>query len=224
MTLTDRAVLEVSAFDRTGAFELRGDYAPTRELTHDYLVGGRGQVVSELYAQASDVDPTDILPDADFARRAGFFLDAGAGRNAFTLTAEVGVGDGDLLWGDGSSSADEANAYDAEGDVSPVTKRDVLLQWLAEGRSDSGGQLRLHIGEWCDATYADEAGVFGEPIPVALLNVRAERAPDDASVVTYTFEFERVAVVPDAVDALTEDLTDAAQEAVDTVGDEIPDW
>ncbi|PHQ47214.1 hypothetical protein DJ68_03025 [Halorubrum sp. C3] len=222
--LTERAILTVSAFDRTGVFELKGDYEPTRELTHSYLVGGSGQALGELYSQSSDLDPTGILPDADFDRRAGFFLDAGAGRDAFTLTATVGVGDEDLRWGDGSSAAGEVTAYDAAGDVSPTTKRDVLYQWLREGRSDSGGQLQLHIGEWTDGSYSNEAGVFGEPIPVALISVRAERVPDDSTVVTYTFEFERVAEVPNTVDETIDDFTDAAGDAVDELGGLIPEF
>ena len=224
MPLYNKAVLEVSAFNRTGAFALRGDYTPTRELTKSFLVGGRGQVLSTLYQQSSELDPTGILPETDIDRRAGFFLDAGGGRDAFTLTAAVGVGDDDLRWGDGSSAADETNEYDAAGETSPVAKRDVLFQWLKEGRSDSGGQLKLHIGEWTDGSYSSNAGVYGEPIPVALLNVRAERQPDDASVVTYTFEFERVAVVPDAVDAFVDDFSDAAGKAVDGLGDLVPEW
>lgn len=224
MTLTDRVVLEVSAFNRTGVFAFRGDLEPTRELTHDYLVGGRGQVLSELYSQASDIDPTDILPDADTPRRAGYHVDAGAGVSSFTITATVGTGDGDLPWGDGSSDVGDANAYDAAGDVAPKTKRDILFRWLAEGRSDSGGQMQLHTGEWTDGSYSDQAGVYGEPVPVALLNVRAEKKPDDSSVVTYTLEFERTAKIPDVVDSFVDDSTTAAENAVDELGDTIPDW
>jgi hypothetical protein len=222
MPLYDRTVLEVSAFDRTGVFEMR-EHEPGRELTHDYLVGGRGQVLSELYAQASDLDPTDILPDADPPRRAGYFVDAGGGRNQFTISATVGVGDDDLQWGDGSSAAGEANQYDATGDVKPVAKRDVLFRWLAEARSDSGSQVQLYTGEWSDGTYADTAGVFEQPKPVALLSVRAEKPKDDSAVVPYTFEFEEVAPVPD-VDELTEDLTEAADQAVAELGDIIDDF
>lgn len=222
MPLHDRAVLEVSAFDRTGVFEFR-EHEPNRELTHDYLVGGRGQVLSELYAQASDVDATEILPDANPPRRAGYFVDAGAGRNQFTMSATVGAGDGDLRWGDGSSAAGSANQYDAAGEVNPITKRDVLLRWLAEGRSDSGAQVKLYTGEWADGTYADAAGVFGRPKPVALLSVRAEKATDDPAVVRYTFEFEEVAPVPDKVDELANDFTQIAEDVVAELGDVVSD-
>lgn len=223
MPLTDRFVLTVDAFDRTGVFEFRA-HDPTRELTHDHLVGGSGQLLSELYDQASDVDPTDILPDAEINRRAGYFLDAGGGRNQFTMTADVGRGDEDLQWGDGSSADGEATAYDAAGDVAPETKRDVLFRYLAEGRADSAGQLRLYTGEWSDGTYATEAGLYGEPKPVALLSVRAEKPRDESAFVTYTFEFEQVALVPDFVDAAVEDLSEAADDAVDAAGDLVPDW
>jgi len=222
MPLYDRAVLEVSAFDRTASFEMR-EHEPNRELTHDYLVGGRGQVLSELYAQATDVDPTDILPDADPPRRAGYFVDAGGGRNQFTVSATVGVGDEDLKWGDASSADGEANQYDATGAVNSVAKRDVLFRWLAEARSDSGGQLQLYTGEWSDGTYADAPGVFGKPKPVALLSVTAEKPKDDPAVVPYTFEFEEVAPVPD-IDELTEDFTEAAEQAVGELGGLIPDY
>ncbi|WP_233565422.1 hypothetical protein [Halorubrum sp. Atlit-26R] len=179
-------------------------------------------MISELYAQASDLDPTDILPDADPPRRAGYFVDAGGGRNQFTISATVGVGDEDLQWGDGSSPAGEANQYDATGDVNPAAKRDVLFRWLAEARSDSGGQVHLYTGEWSTGEYADTAGVFGEPKPVALLSVRAEKPKDDPAVVPYTFEFEEVAPVPN-IDELTEDLTDAAEQAVSELGNLISD-
>ena len=220
--LTDRFVLELDAFDRTAAFEFRGDFAPTRELTHEYLVGGRGDVLSTLYQQASDLDPTDILPDTEIPRRAGFFLDAGGGRSTFQYTANVGVGDEDLQWGDGSSADGEANQYDATGDVNPAAKRDVLFRWLAEARMDSGGQALLYTGEWSDGTYADTPGVFGEPKPVALNEMSAEKPKDDPAVVPYTFEFEEVAPVPD-IDELTEDFTDAAEQAVTELGDLISD-
>ena len=224
MPLYDRVVVEVEAFGRTGAFAFRGDLNPTRSLTKDYLVGGRGQVVSELYNQASDLDLGSILPDADLDRRAGFFLDAGAGSDQFQLSAEVGAGDEDLPWGDGSSPAGTVSEYDAAGDVHPIGKRDVLFRWLSQSRSDSGGQVKLYTGEWTDGTYADTAGVFGEPIPVALLEIRSEKPADQNSAVTYTMELEQVALVPDAVDEAVDDLSDAAQDAVDAVGDLIPDF
>jgi hypothetical protein len=87
---------------------------------------------------------------------------------------------------------------------------------------DSGGQALLHTGEWCDDTYAAEPGVFGEPVPVALLSVNAEKPKDDSAVAKYTFEFERVAPVPN-IDELTEDFTEAAEQAVDELGDLISD-
>lgn len=222
MPLYNRTVLEISAFDRTGTFEFR-EHEPNRELTHDYLVGGRGQILSELYAQATGLDPTDILPDADPPRRAGYFVDAGGGRNQFTISATVGKGDEDLQWGDGSSTAGDANKYDATGDVDPVAKRDVLFRWLAEARSDSGGQVKLYTGEWSDGTYADTPGVFRRPKPVALISIRAEKAKDDAAVVPYTFEFEEVAPVPDA-DELVDDFTQAAEDAVNELGDTLSDY
>ncbi|RLM81286.1 hypothetical protein DVK05_09830 [Halorubrum sp. Atlit-8R] len=222
--LTDRFVLELDAFDRTATFEFRGDFTPTRELNINHLVGGRGDVISTLYQQASDLDPTDILPDTEIPRRAGFFLDAGGGRSTFQYTANVGVGDDDLQWGDESSAAGEANQYDATGDVDPVVKRDVLFRWLAEVRSDSSGKARLYTGAWTDGTYADSPGVYGEPLPVALLSARAEKQPDDSSVVSYTFEFERVARVPGAVDEVTEDFSEAADDAVNQLGDLVPDF
>jgi len=99
----------------------------------------------------------------------------------------------------------------------------VLFRWLAEARTDSGGQLLLYTGEWSDGTYASEAGVYNEPIPVALLSVRTESSTDDPSVVSYTFEMEKTTIVPD-VDELIDDFTDAAATAVDQLGDVINDY
>ncbi|KDS91603.1 hypothetical protein FK85_00320 [Halorubrum saccharovorum] len=222
MSLHNKFTLEVQAFDRTGVFSFR-EHEPNRELTHDYLVGGQGQVIGSLYSQASNIDPTDILPDADLDRRAGFHLDAGAGKSAFNYTGRVGAGDEDLRWGDGSSDPGDTTAYDAAGEVPPEAKRDVLYRWLAEARTDSGGQLLLYTGEWSDGTYADEPGVFGEPVPVALLSVRSEKSTDDPAVMSYTFEMEKTTEVPD-VDELVDDFTEAAGDAVDQLGDALDNY
>ena len=221
--LTDRVVLTIDAFDRTAAFEFR-DHSPTREISRSFLVGGRGSVISELYAQSTDLDPTDILPDFENERRASFFLDAGGGQSAITIQADVGKGDKDLRWGDESSAAGEATAYDAEGDVHPHSKRDVLLRYLSQARTDSGAQAAIHIGEWTDGSFSESAGVYGEPIPVAIGEVRAESPKDEPSTVSYTIECIRTQPVPDAVDEAVDDLSEAAQKAVDAVGDLIPDF
>jgi len=221
MPLHQRAVLEIDAFNRTGVFEFRTDLDPTRELTHNHLVGGRGQILSELYRQVADRDPSDILPDDLTDRRAGFYVDAGAGMNKVTLSASVGRSDDDLRWGDGSSTGDSATAYDAEGAVSKFTKRAVLFRWLT-ARADSGGQMRLYTGEWSDGTHADSAGVYGEPIPVALQSVRAP-APADEPDISYTIELVKVSTVAD-IDEAVDDFTEAATEAVETVGDAIEDY
>ena len=174
-----------------------------------------------MYRQLTDADPSEILPDTDLDRRSGFWLDAGAGSNRFQYTAAVGQSDDSLRWGDGSSAPGSATPYDAAGDVSALTKRDVLYRWLT-ARADSGGQMRLYTGEWSDGTYADSAGVYGEPIPVALLSVRTDAPPDEPDV-TYTFEFAKVSTVPD-IDAAVEDFTEGAADAVDAVGDMIEEY
>jgi hypothetical protein len=222
MPLHNKAVIEIDAFDRTGVFEFR-EHEPNRELTHDYLVGGRGQILTELYAQASDIAPNDILPDSALTRRAGYYLDAGAGANRFPFTARVGRGDEDLRWGDGSSASGSANKYDAEGEVAPSTKRDVLTRWLAKARTDSGGQMRLYFGEWSDGTHASTPGVYGEPKTVVLISLRTDVPTDEPSTVQYTFEMEETTPVPDGVNETIDDFSDAASNAVDELGDIVSD-
>ena len=221
--LADRVVLTISAFGRTAAFEFR-DHSPTREISREFLVGNRGAVVSTLYEQATDIDPTEILPEIDNERRAGFHLDAGGGRSVVTIQADVGAGDDGLRWGDGSSAAEDATPYDAAGDVHPHSKRDVLLRYLSQARTDSGAQADLHIGEWTDGSFSESAGVYGEPIPVAIGEVRAESPKDEPSTVSYTIECIRTQPVPDAVDEAVDDLSAAAQDAVDAVGELVPDY
>lgn len=222
MTLHSTAVLEVNAFDRTGVFEFK-EFEPSREIERDFLVGGRGQVLSTLYEQSTELDPTGILPEIENERRAGYHVDAGGGRSLWTLQAKAGTGDEELQWGDGSSVGGEANQYDATGDVPARTKRDIFFRYLSQARTDSGGQAFLYTSEWTDGTYAGSAGVYGEPIPVAVLSARAESPKDEPGVSTYSLELVRTRVVPD-VDELTEDLSEAAETAADELGDLIPDY
>ena len=220
MSLQNRAILEIDGGSdvyegEAAVFEFRDIDSSREEIEPDHLIGGSGQVLSELYDQLSERDPTDLIPDrADLDRRAGYYVDGGAGRDSWTLSFEAGLDEADR-WGDGSSDVSDptdVTRTDAQGSR-PSAKRDVLLQWIAQNRVDSSGQARLYVSEWADGTHADEPGAFGEPIPVAILSASAEVSTE--TTLEGTLEVVRVSVFPD--------LTGAAEDLVDELGDLIPD-
>lgn len=222
MSLQNRAILEIDGAgdyaDRTGVFVLREDLDDTETIEPTHLVGNRGQYISELYEQATGLDPTDILPESDQPRRAGYHLDGGAGEDEWTISGTTAAGDPDEQWGDGSTDpddADDVSSFDATG-CHPTAKRDILGAWIAQNRIDSGGQARLYRGEWSDGTYADEPGAFNEPITVAVQNAQLQRESGDSSAASITIELVRTTSVPD--------ITDQAEDIVDAVGDFITDW
>ena len=219
MTLRNRAILEIDGvgpYDGTGVFEFRDIDSASRELDTNFLVGASGQVLSELYDQVSDIDPTDILPDSDsLDRRAGYHVDAGAGTDQWTISFTAGL-DPEQRWGDGSTDPDDPGDIaitDAQGSR-PVVKRDVLAGWLAQNLADSRGQMRLHIAEHTDGSYSDEAGLFGEAVPVVLSSVRVEVSTE--TTLDGTLELTRTTTVPD--------LAGSAEDVVDAVGDIISDF
>lgn len=222
MTLTDRAVLEIDGnlgvYDGvTAAFHIREDLEDIEELTHDHLIGNRGQIVSEVYDQVTDVAGLTEGP-SQRNRRSGYHLDGGAGTDIWTLTGLSSVDDPDEQWGDGSTDSNDPadkSPLDATG-CSPTTKRDVLGAWLAQNRIDSTTPARLYRGEWSTGKYADSAGVFDRPIPVIVQETRLQRSADDPTVTEVSLTLVRTSKLTN--------LDDTAEEIVDELGSLIPDY
>ena len=217
--LANRAILEIDGvgpYEGTGVFEFRDINTDAREIDPDHLIGGSGQVIAELYDQITGIDPTDVLPESEsLDRRAGYHLDGGAGRDQVTLSFEAGL-DPDDRWGDGSTDPDDPTDVaitDAQG-CRPALKRGVLMGYLAQNLIDSRGQARLYIAGHADGTYADEPGVYGEPMTVVLSSIRVEISTE--TTLDATLELTRTTEIPD--------IGDAAGDVVDAVGDLIPDY
>lgn len=168
MTLTGNAYVEIEA-DTNATFQLKIGYDNQSQASKSYLMGERGQYLREIVNQT----PGTGSFDAD--RRTGFWLDGGAGDWQETFNFQVGVGGEDIQWGDSSGSRDQSGVTktDASGtEVEGISRKNVLDYWLAKSKSDSGGDTRIHFGEWTDGTITHISGVssaaFGQPMPVAV--------------------------------------------------------
>lgn len=200
MTLNNVAVLEVDGADgNTGVFEMHIDLQIRGNLNKTYILGDRGDLVTE---------GIDALPDFLFGsfgggnRRSGFWIDAGTGDITWQLSFTTGKGS-DVTWGDGQGGTGPGNVTqtDASGaDVGPHARQQVMLWWLSQTRTDSFGQGRLHVGEWTDGSYDDfdgesrvsaDAGAFGMPLPVIVSEVELTNEPDDPSAATGSITFRR---------------------------------
>lgn len=205
MPLTDRAVLELdhADADRTGEFHLLG-VEPTEQLERSSLFGNRGQIITQL----SDVAP--LVPTLG-EEAAGYTIDAGAGEDLLTLSFEGGPGRDDLdsQWGDGSGGTGQANAtrWDAT-DADAITKAQILKWWARTSRTDSRNAARLYWGEWSDGTYADQAGIFDEPIDVVVRSVALTKSRDDPAVFEGTVEVIRTGSFPSFPDGDIVDVLD----------------
>mgnify|MGYP000527792715 CR=1 FL=1 len=222
MPLEDRAVLEIDGNlgpyeGKTGVFVLREDLEDTEETSISHIAGNRGQYLSELYDQITDVSELIEGPEQR-DRRAGYHIDGGAGEDVWTLTGVTSVDDPDEQWGTGDTDPNDPSditQLDGTG-CSPTAKRDILGAWIAQNRVDSSTPGRLYRGEWADGTYSDSAGVFGRPIPVVVQETRLERTGDDAAGATIAVTLVRTSRLPN--------ITDAADDITGALSDAIPDY
>lgn len=163
MTLFKSAFLEIQG-STNATFEFSLNLSPTSTLEKSYLMGEQGQYLREIFNQAPGTGSFDA------SRRTGYWLDGGAGTWGVSVSFQTGLED--VQWGDGSGGTGPSNvtATDASGaEVKPLSRLQVLQNWLARSKSDSGGDTRLHIGEWTDGTVGGvSAGAFGEPMYVAV--------------------------------------------------------
>jgi len=184
MTLTNSAYLFIDG-SQTVEFEFQSFDVQSAELDKDLLLGGdTGQLLNELL---------DWVGIDDGADAKGYTIDGGIGSDMWQLRIEPTAGEigpwgpvseqnGGLLAGD---------TFVAAHDKDPWTKAQVLKYWVRTERLDSlnspdfgpaSGTARLYIHEWSDGTYADEPGLFGEPVTVTPLSVEYQVERDSPSI------------------------------------------
>jgi hypothetical protein len=213
VTLLNESYLVIDAPNRTGVFQFQSTQTFASTIEKTYLAGGRGQFVNEVNRllrtpEGFEMDRTAVN------RRTGRWIDGGAGEWGETLTFVTGIEDESIAWGDGSGGDGQANVTptDASGaDVKPLSRKQILDYWIANSKSDSFGQTRLHIGEWTDGSYGDsDGGAFEQPMPIAIRTFNGEKQEDETASFTGTLEYAQVAPASafeeDAADWITDDL------------------
>lgn len=162
MTRFDTAYLEIEDASGTATFEMSIGLQTSGQMERNYIMGPRGQYVTEVYNQLAGLDDIDGTAN----RRAGFKIDGGAGE--FTQSVSFQVGLEDVEWGDGSGGTGPTNvtARDASGaDIKALTRKHILEIWVTQSRSDSDYPARLYFGEWTDGSPPghSESGAFDQP-------------------------------------------------------------
>lgn len=167
MSRFDTAYLLVSDGTDTGTFELNIGLQAQSQMDRNFLMGPRGQYVTEVF------NAFGVFPDIDgpATRRAAFTIDGGAGE--WTKTISFSTGLEDVTWGDGSGGDGPTNVTprDASGaDVKPLSRMHVLELWLTQARTDSQNPAFLYFGEWTDGTPAEhtDSGAFNQPLVCAV--------------------------------------------------------
>lgn len=207
MGLRKKAFIEIEAEQlvgdgtRTALFEIELDADFDTEIKKDYLIGNFGQKIDEVYQFIQN--PGDFaIDEASQNTRVGYSLDAGAGTWGGTISFESGLDD--VVWGDQQSDPGPENITktDASGaKVDPIVRQQVLNYWLAKTRSDSFGYVRIHMGEWTDGSVGDaDAGVFGQPFPVQILEANISRKSEKPSVVDGSVTYRRTQIKPGLID------------------------
>ena len=176
MSRYDTAYLEVEDNQGVGVFEFNLGLKTSGELDKNYLMGSRGQYISEIWDQSDALGEIDALAE----RRAGFWIDGGAGNYSERLEFETGLED--VEWGDGTGGIgiDNVTQRDASGaDVKPLTRYQVLSLWLSRTLTDSRNPARLYWGEWATGKHHPNAGAFNQAMPCAVTNFQPEMPDTD---------------------------------------------
>jgi len=200
--------------NRTAAFELRNVEESQSSQEPDYIMGGRGNFITQYQTFFGD-DTEFGVSTANARKRAGYFLDGGSGVWSETVAFKASDSSVPLVWGDEQSATGQANVTetDASGsEVEALSRRQILDNWIASTRSDSFGNTRLHIGEYTDGSYPDyrdgekvtaDAGAFGRPIPVAVESTQLSCPEDEAGTVDGTITVQRVRIFPTTEEQLS---------------------
>ena len=172
MSRYDTAYLEVEDNTSTAVFELSLGLRTSGELDKNYLMGNRGQYITEIF---NVTDELGEIENDTVDRRAGFWVDGGAGNYSERIEFETGLED--VRWGDGGGGTGPSNVTprDASGaDVKPLTRYHILSLWLARTLTDSRNPARLYFGEWADGTHHPSSGAFNQAMPCAITNYQPE--------------------------------------------------
>lgn len=217
MTLTDRVVLEVPAFDTTGVFVFESEFSTDRSGSKNYLISQRGQQASAIVEAGQGVlDRAGVIDgDDDTSRRRGYSVDSGVGVDDVSIDFIYHPAEG-VQWG--SSASDQLTETSATGQ-SAEAARDILVRYLAQGRSDSQRPCQLHIGEYSDGSHGDP-GAFGEPLNVGIISWNAEinatRDENEPGTIDGDIQMERISEFPNpdasVLDPVTEELRDVFED------------
>lgn len=195
MSRFDTAYLEVEDDTSTAVFELSIGLSTSGELDKTYIMGERGQYISEI------ANITDVIGDIESLqdRRAGFWIDGGSGNYSERVNFETGLEA--VTWGDGSGGTGPSNVTprDASGEgVKPLTRYHVLSLWLSRTLTDSRNPARFYFGEWTDGNQPEhaEAGAFNQPMPCAVTNYQPEMPDVSESPESFSGMIELSLLVP----------------------------
>jgi len=171
MTRYDTAYLEVEDNTSEAVFEFNIGLSTSGELDKSYIMGNRAHAISEI------TNLSDIVGNitTQQQRRAGYWIDGGAGTYSERLQFKTGLED--VTWGDGSGGTGPTNVTprDASGaDVKALTRYQVLALWLSRALTDSRNPARLYFGEWATGKHHASAGAFNQAFPCAVTNFQPE--------------------------------------------------
>jgi hypothetical protein len=191
MTLTSEAYLRITDDnDDVGLFRFES-FEPTATLDKRFLVGGnRGELIGEI---------ADFVPGINSDNASGYLVDVGLGNERFEYLVRLTPEDSGP-WGvvdandepipGGQAGGNKVSAHDGD----PLTRAEVLSEWvrgtLVDSVSDSG-EAFLYKGNWSSGRFANSAGLFGGPLPVAPESVEIRRDPEEPSRVELTIEMLR---------------------------------
>lgn len=166
-------------------FEFEAGLEIEHSLEKNFLMGNRGQYIREFI---NLIPGTGDVTDAG-DRRAGFWIDGGAG--AWTIDVAFETGNEDVTWGDGDGGTGPTNVTerDATGaEVSPDARRDVFDYWMARARTDSLNPALLYAGEWSASDHSlsitTPDGAMGEGITAVVQSHQIGKTVEEPSSVT----------------------------------------
>lgn len=199
MTLTNKAYLVVSDGTDEAIFEMNIGLEHNSQLEKSFIMGGRGQYISEIVNQTELVSE-DVSSAKD--RRTGYWIDGGAGSWSETIAFETGQDD--VTWGDGSGGDGPANVTerDASGaDVNAISRYNIFEHWMARSITDSRNPGWLFFGEW---TTSDNSlpittpeGAFNQEMPVAVTQHNLDTSVDEPGNLRGTVTLQHIKPFPD---------------------------